>query len=444
MTQALLNNLNINSDSSFIKNDKSAKTDIADFAKIFDSKTSAQESDVQPITKSNDNNTTINTIGSLKSDLISDEVYQTEFNKAIQESAANIIVDDVISKINVVEDLSTEDSNTECISTEDISAEDEIINIDGDINLTTEIIKEAIITEEDSTMYNELNTLENPTVAIMLHSQIQTVVKNQVSNNNEENTGDGNITLAARTNDNSQDNTNLFKQFDNTSTKEVTSNIPKEDLSLKTEHSKHNKNIDEKVVKDLNVQVVEEETSGNSSSDNLMRQQTPQEQVAKVMIQGDVKFEKLQFETTKTVEIKPTEVSANKIIEQISKQLDGMYNNSKLNMVLNPGTLGKVNLQLVNAKDGLTAQFTVTTQEARDLLMKGISGLKDSLLSQGVSVDNISVKMEEQNEGDSSYDWTEQEGSRGGNKHQGSQKQQKEQEKPFEQMMFELNNDGRV
>lgn len=429
MTQALLNNLNINSDSSFIKNDKSAKTDIADFAKIFDSKTSAQESDVQPITKSNDNNTTINTIGSLKSDLISDEVYQTEFNKAIQESAANVVIDDVINEINVAED---------------VRVEDEIINIDEDINSTAEIIEEAIITEEDSTMYNELNTLENPTVAIMLHSQIQTVVKNQVSNNNEENTGDGNITLAARTNDNSQDNTNLFKQFDNTSTKEVTSNIPKEDLSLKTEHSKHNKNIDEKVVKDLNVQVVEEETSGNSSSDNLMRQQTPQEQVAKVMIQGDVKFEKLQFETTKTVEIKPTEVSANKIIEQISKQLDGMYNNSKLNMVLNPGTLGKVNLQLVNAKDGLTAQFTVTTQEARDLLMKGISGLKDSLLSQGVSVDNISVKMEEQNESDSNYDWTEQEGSRGGNKHQGSQKQQKEQEKPFEQMMFELNNDDKV
>ena len=429
MTQALLNNLNINSDSSFIKNDKSAKTDIADFAKIFDSKTSAQESDVQPMTESNDNNTAINTIGSMKSDLISDEVYQTEFNKAIQESAANVVIDDVINEINVAED---------------VRVEDEIINIDEDINSTAEIIKEVIITEEDSTMYNELNTLENPTVAIMLHSQIQTVVKNQVSNNNEENTGDGNITLAARTNDNSQDNANLFKQFDNTSTKEVTSNIPKEDLSLKTEHSKHNKYIDEKVVKDLNVQVVEEETSGNSSSDNLMRQQTPQEQAAKVMIQGDVKFEKLQFETTKTVEIKPTEVSANKIIEQISKQLDGMYNNSKLNMVLNPGTLGKVNLQLVNAKDGLTAQFTVTTQEARDLLLKGISGLKDSLLSQGVSVDNISVKMEEQNDGDSSYDWTEQEGSRGGNKHQGSQKQQKEQEKPFEQMMFELNNDDKV
>ena len=429
MTQALLNNLNINSDSSFIKNDKSAKTDIADFAKIFDSKTSAQESDIQPMTESNDNNTAINTIGSMKSDLISDEVYQTEFNKAIQESAANVVIDDVINEINVAED---------------VRVEDEIINIDEDINSTAEIIEEAIITEEDSTMYNELNTLENPTVAIMLHSQIQTVVKNQASNNDEERADDGNITLAARTNDRSQDNTNLFKQFDNTSTKELTSNIPKEDLSIKTEDSKHNKVMDEKVVKDLNLQVVEEETSGNSSSDNLMKQQTPQEQAAKVMIQGDVKFEKLQVETTKTTEIKPTEVSANKIIEQISKQLDSMYNNSKLNMVLNPGTLGKVNLQLVNTKDGLTAQFTVTTQEARELLMKGISGLKDSLLSQGVSVDNISVKMEEQNKSDSNYDWTEQEGSRGGNKQQGSQKQQKEQEKPFEQMMFELNNDDKV
>jgi hypothetical protein len=293
MTQALLNNLNMKSDNSFVNNDKSAKTNIADFAKIFDSKTSAANSETQSAI-SDDNNTTISTIGSMKSNLCLEETYKIEFNQAIQESAANIIVDDVISKIYVVEDLSTEDSNTQCISTEDISAEDEIINIDGDINLTTEIIEDAIITEEDSAMYNELNTLENPTVAIMLHSQIQTVVKNQASNNDEERADDGNITLAARTNDRSQDNTNLFKQFDNTSTKELTSNIPKEDLSIKTEDSKHNKVMDEKVVKDLNVQVVEEETSGNSSSDNLMKQQTPQEQAAKVMIQGDVKFEKLQ------------------------------------------------------------------------------------------------------------------------------------------------------
>ena len=121
-----------------------------------------------------------------------------------------------------------------------------------------------------------------------------------------------------------------------------------------------------------------------------------------------------------------------------------MYNNSKLNMVLNPGTLGKVSLQLVNLKEGLIAQFTVTTQDAKDILMKGLNGLRESLLSQGISVDNILVKLEESSDGETQYDWTEQEGSRGGYKQQGSQKQQKEQEKPFEQMMFELNNNAKV
>lgn len=61
-------------------------------------------------------------------------------------------------------------------------------------------------------------------------------------------------------------------------------------------------------------------------------------------------------------------------------------------MVLNPESLGKVSIQLINTKEGLSAQFTVATQEARNLIMKGLDGLKDTLMSHGVSVDNVSVK----------------------------------------------------
>ena len=88
------------------------------------------------------------------------------------------------------------------------------------------------------------------------------------------------------------------------------------------------------------------------------------------------------------------------------------------------------------------AQFTVTTQDAKDLLLKGLDGLKENLLAQGISVDNVSVKLEES---DSNYqfDWTEQEGSRGGNKQQEARKQ-KDNEKQFEQMMFELENENNV
>ena len=100
-------------------------------------------------------------------------------------------------------------------------------------------------------------------------------------------------------------------------------------------------------------------------------------------------------------------------------------------------------LNILNTKDGLSAQFTVTTPEARDILMKGLSSLRDGLIAQGVSVDNVTVKLSETGDKEHHFDWTEQEGSKGGNKEQGARRQ-KGEEKDFEQMMFEMNENGNV
>ena len=453
MAQALLNNLNIQQDGSFSLKDNNLKNVIGDFEKIFDKKTSENktdnknikvetETDVRVEAKDTQEDTIteekpiIKTIGDMKLELNTNfESLKAEFDNAVQESIADAIVDLTILK----EELTEEEE----IAAIDIEEEEET----EELNPTTEEDStEEIITEEDPTMYKELTTLENPTVAIMLHSQIQKSVNSTDIQENAATKLDNNLTFTKSESQNS-DNSNLFKQFDTTTSKDIIADLPKDSSALKTETLKTNKSIDAKIVRDLNVKIVENNTDNgeNNSSGDLMQQQTPQEQVAKIMIQGNVKFDKLAFDTLKmTTEIKPTEVSASKIIEQISKQLDGMYNNSKLNMVLNPGTLGKVHLHIINSKEGLVAQFTVTTQEAKDILMKGLSGLKESLLSQGINVDNVSVKFEETADRDGQSDWTEQEGSRGGNKQQGSQKQQKEQEKPFEQMMFELENNGKV
>ena len=465
MTQALLNNLNIIQDSSFSVNDNSVKAAVHDFAKIFDSKTSKN-------TKTNDNsndtktesvkktildehNTKENnkqTLGDLKKDLKTDDTLKTEIKNAILESAADTVVDltiikeeieeaeEIVNAAIVAENSADNDDEAEITTETENQAEDEIID---ELNPITEEILETIITEEDPTMYKELDTLENPTVAIMLHSQIQTTVKKSASENSTEAKLVENNSRT-KTGENSLNNTNVFKQFDNMPSTEAVANAPKEDLNIKTEAPKLSKVLDDKIVKDLNVRVVASENEAEAGTNDLMQKQTPQEQAVKVMIQGDVKFDKLQFDAVKLTEVKPTEVSTNKIIEQISKQLDGMYNNTKLNMVLNPGTLGKVNLHIVNSKDGLIAQFMVTTQEAKDILMKGLNGLKESLLSQGINVDNVSVKLEETKESENNSDWTEQEGSGGGNKQQGSQRQQKNEEKPFEQMMLELDKDGKV
>ena len=199
--------------------------------------------------------------------------------------------------------------------------------------------------------------------------------------------------------------------------------------------------IDDEQLKELNIESLEAESSetGDNSSD-LMNQQSPEEQGVKAMLQTDADFS-LEVKT----EIKPTanvqntaktlsEANPGRIIEQISKQLENMTGGSKVNIVLNPESLGKVSLQLINTKEGLSAQFTVATQDAKNLLMKGLDGLKDTLIAHGVSVDNVSVKMNDTQDTSYNADWTEQEGSRGGNKEQGARKGQQERES-FEQMM---------
>ena len=249
-------------------------------------------------------------------------------------------------------------------------------------------------------------------------------------------------------------NIDSFLEDFEVTTEEVQSNsetqTTSKEVSKETEQSLEDI-IDEDQLKELKIESIEAETSDSTGEDDIMQNQTPEEQGVKAMLQADADFAEVKTEAkpAQTVQntTKPTsssEVTSNKIIEQITKQMEGMYNGSKVNMVLNPESLGKVSIQLINTKEGLSAQFTVATQEARNLIMKGLDGLKDTLMSHGVSVDNVSVKINDAQESEYNADWTEQEGSRGGNKEQGSQKEQRGKEQ-FEQMMsFIENENGKV
>ena len=250
--------------------------------------------------------------------------------------------------------------------------------------------------------------------------------------------------VETQTDDLTNNNIDSFLEDFEVTTEEVESNsetqTTSKEVSKETEQSLEDI-IDEDQLKELKIESIEAETSDSTGEDDIMQNQTPEEQGVKAMLQADADFAEVKTEAkpAQTVQntTKPTsssEVTSNKIIEQITKQMEGMYNGSKVNMVLNPESLGKVSIQLINTKEGLSAQFTVATQEARNLIMKGLDGLKDTLMSHGVSVDNVSVKINDAQESEYNADWTEQEGSRGGNKEQGSQKEQRGKEK-FEQMM---------
>ena len=248
-----------------------------------------------------------------------------------------------------------------------------------------------------------------------------------------------------QTDDLTNNNIDSFLEDFEVTTEEVQSNsetqTTSKEVSKETEQSLEDI-IDEDQLKELKIESIEAETSDSTGEDDIMQNQTPEEQGVKAMLQADADFAEVKTEAkpAQTVQntTKPTsssEVTSNKIIEQITKQMEGMYNGSKVNMVLNPESLGKVSIQLINTKEGLSAQFTVATQEARNLIMKGLDGLKDTLMSHGVSVDNVSVKINDAQESEYNADWTEQEGS---------QKEQRGKEQ-FEQMMsFIENENGKV
>ena len=471
MTQALINSLNIVSEKVNLTN-KMSKSSGMDFGKIFENKTGEinknntdtksikpeqnnKNTDTKPVNtnsqeqpvneknttdNTNTDNTTDKTISNDSTETTESNITETTGNNTQQTQDATETKENkskTSDNTDEKEAVTTDEENTNNTVTEEDSVSEE----------------EITVTEEEPTMYNELITLDDTAALLMFQSQIQKTVA--VSTENEQTTTDENSTntknTVLRQDLNSTDtttnkDTEVLKQFDAQIKKgaEIINKTPAETTHSKIGLNKPSNVVNESIVKELNVEVLSSQSAETESSmGDLMQNQSPQEQAARVMIQGDIKYESVASEISKNITpVKTTTIAPGRIIEQITKQLETMFNNSKLNMVLNPGSLGKLNLQLVNTKDGILAQFTVTTQEARDALMKGLSGLKESLLANGVNIDNVSVKLES-SEGDTENDYTEQEGSRGGYKRQG-EKRQKEDGKNFEEMMFSLENEGNV
>lgn len=135
-------------------------------------------------------------------------------------------------------------------------------------------------------------------------------------------------------------------------------------------------------------------------------------------------------------------ISKEDVLAQIHSKLQMMNStsNAKLTMVLNPESLGKVSIQLINTKDGLTAELQVASQTVKDILDSNLSNLKDTLSAQGVQVNDMSVKVS-QSENNADMDYTEQEGNGGNKQEQDKRHQEQEKEKEFEKIFSKFQND---
>ena len=247
-----------------------------------------------------------------------------------------------------------------------------------------------------------------------------------------------------------EENLSKLEEKINISTEEVVEiveNSADEIVSSKTSENNVSNDsefvLEEELINELKIESINAETEG-FGGDTLMQNQAPEEYALKAMINQEVEPFEVKVESTQNVQnsqnvqqsqAKAIDINPSRIIDQITKHLESLHSNSKVNIVLNPESLGKVNIQLLTTKEGLSAQFTVATQEARDILMKGLDSLKEALSSQGVGVDNVSVKLSESQKSEYKQDWTEQEGSNGGNKGSSQYNREEKEKGLFEKMM---------
>ena len=410
MTQALLNNLISNNQQSF--SDKLGAKDFtqSDFQNVLDKQTNLQ-------TKAN---AVKDSIGGMKKTAentfhkLQDKIQET-YKEVGRESALNL---------SLASAEETEVTNS-TIESEDTTSED--------VETTLQNLVQPLVEQ----IANQIEQVEDT---------VKNVAEKVISNVNETLEDELNVTI------NGIDLDKMLEDFGFNNTDDLPEIQP---LNAENTEESEGKTleelVDEDTLRELNIESVETDTSsGEEESSDLMQNQTAEEQGIKASLQqADANFGELKTDSTQpNVSLqaaKPTgnsDVTPSKIIDQISKQMENINTGSKVNIVLNPESLGKVSVQLINTKEGLSAQFTVATQDAKNLILKGLDGLKDSLLAQGVNVDNVTVKLSETQESEYNADWTEQEGSRGGNKEQGSRKGQKEKEHFEEMMSFAQNEEN--
>lgn len=127
---------------------------------------------------------------------------------------------------------------------------------------------------------------------------------------------------------------------------------------------------------------------GQSMAQNVGLVSTPQ-------INNQPAFSNVVNNTAQT----PKDISQNEIVSQINNQISTKNlqdeGTTKINIILKPENLGKINLELVNSKEGLTAQLTTNNSQVKEILDKNMDSLRDTLNSQGINVNNVTVKVNE-------------------------------------------------
>ena len=329
----------------------------------------------------------------------------------------------------------------------EISAENALnITLEKNVNITPENPDAEDSAQEDTTQIGEeemqKTTITNEALLLSQYVQQSNIIDIGTRlQNNEEQSNNSPINEEGQTLNLIENQSNSFnKDFEYYSKNVLKSDFTKQELSQKEETKTLKDIVSEEKLEELNIESLETQSSSSDTKSDLMQNQTPQEHGVKAMLGvEESRFDKVEESIQQGQ--KTNDVNPSKLLEQITKQIENIKNGSKVNMVLNPERLGKVALQIMNTKDGLSALFTVNTTEARNLLMQGLDGLKETLLTQGVSVDNVSVKLNEAQESEYNADWLEQEKEDGAQQERNKNSKNQKNKNIFEDLLSLSNSD---
>lgn len=221
--------------------------------------------------------------------------------------------------------------------------------------------------------------------------------------------------------------------------------------------------LTQELINKTNAKVVNVETSGSKSSNSdLMSKQSPQEQLVKLALNTDSTTEdkntilsnitdtNIQQTLDKTISSvqnqAPRELSKTDILSQIHNQLDKFgqeEGTTKVTIVLKPENLGRIQLELVNSKEGMTAKMTTENAQVKELLDKNLDSLKDTIGGQGVNVSNVSVKLENtQNQNSEQFAYDEHQQKNNQQQSNNPQNKDEEESKFAKEMKAKINSDN--
>lgn len=95
---------------------------------------------------------------------------------------------------------------------------------------------------------------------------------------------------------------------------------------------------------------------------------------------------------------KTPELNKSDIMNQIGTKMQDLpeSGSSKVTIILKPEHLGRIQLEIVNTGNGITARMLTENQQVKELLDKNMETLKSQLGAQGVNVNNIKVENTQQ------------------------------------------------